>query len=151
MGSIKNKPFKFNKTMVVKGAKTIGADPDKGITEEEANEVIVREFTKGAVVDANYIGGRGGSSISFELEGGIRPNGEAYDGKVNYVIPTDAQHNPIDENIPMPKVAEVVEDTESAEAGQRKSTTILTPTNIAIGVIGVLGVFILLKATKVIK
>jgi len=110
MSSIKNKPFKFNKTLVVKGSKRLSTDPNKKMTEEEANEEVVQEFVAGTVVDAMYMGGRGGNAIQFEAVGGVLPNGEEYTDAVYYNIPSDAQYNPIDQNIPMPKLAEVIEN-----------------------------------------
>ena len=151
MSSVQNKPYKFDRTIVVKGNKKIGANPEVKLTEEEVKEEVVREFANGSVVDAIYISGRGGNSIQFESVGGFLPNGEQYDGIVNYNMRTDAQYNVIDEKIPMPKVAEVIENTEDVEASQRKYIAMLTPTNIALGVVGLIGVFLLLKVTKVIK
>jgi hypothetical protein len=109
MSSMKKKPFKFNKTVVVKGNKT-SIPAMENWTEEKINEDVVQEFTAGTVVDATYIGGRGGNAISFEVMGGILPNGEQYNEAVSYTMPTDAQYNPIDQDIPMPKVVEVIEN-----------------------------------------
>jgi hypothetical protein len=120
-----NKPFKFSKTIVVKGSKKTSTDPNKKMTDEEAIEEVVREFSVGTVINASLIEGRGGNAVQFEAVGGILPNGDEYNDIVNYSMPVDAQHNPIEQNIPMPKIAEVIESVEKEDESFEESA--LTP------------------------
>lgn len=144
------KKYTFPSDMVVKGVnKPIFKDDGTGkMVRSNPALMLTRKFDKGTVVDGDYFSGRGaGSTVSFNEEGGMLPNGTHHSGEVIYSIQFE------DRQFAKPvHVAEVIQEDgvdDTQKEGAEKN--IFTPTNISIGVLGLIGVFLLLKVTKVIK
>jgi len=137
MSSIQNKPFTFKTALVLKGRnkgefKKVG----KQMVRQNPELEPIRRFEAGTVVDATYMGGRGGSSISFVSDGGRLPDGTIYQGEVTYGMRTtmDGLALEQDPKIVLPKTAAL--KTEVAEVVvENKSMSHLTTGIIALGVL----------------